>query len=85
MFPILVTTCSSLTAPDDGDIDCNLGGDGEANPGDTCTFTCDDGFGVIGSGSRTCMADRSWSDTQPRCSQGVSGIAYTYENTTTLQ
>ena len=37
----LVSTCPPLTGPDNGDIDCSLGGDGEANPGD---FICDDGL-----------------------------------------
>ena len=54
-------------APNNGDIDCSLGGDGEANPGDTCTYTCDDGFGLDGSGSRTCRNDGSWSGTEPTC------------------
>jgi len=71
MFPLLVPTCPPLTAPDNGDIDCSLGEDGEANPGDTCDFTCDDGFGAVGSSSRTCMNDETWSGTQPRCTQGV--------------
>ena len=66
-----MTTCPQLTAPDNGAIDCSLGGDGEANPGDTCTFTCDDGFGAVGSGSRICTVDGSWSGTQPTCRQGM--------------
>jgi len=58
-------------APNNGDIDCSLGGDGEANPGDTCTFTCDDGFELDGSDSRTCRDDGSWSGTEPRCRRGM--------------
>ncbi|XP_065905188.1 P-selectin-like [Dysidea avara] len=64
-----VVTCPPLTAPDNGDIDCSLGGDGEANPGDTCTFTCDDGYELGGSTSRTCGDDGSWSGTDTTCTR----------------
>ena len=31
------------------------------------TYSCDDGYNVIGSATRTCMADGSWSGTEPVC------------------
>ena len=65
----IVPTCPPLTAPDNGDIDCSLGDDGEANPGDTCTFTCDDGYELGGSTSRTCGDDGSWSGTDTTCTR----------------
>jgi len=68
---VFVVTCPSLDAPNNGDIDCSLGGDGEANPGETCTFTCDDGFGLEGDVARTCGDDGAWSGTQPRCRRGL--------------
>ena len=64
--------CAQLTAPNDGDIDCSLGGDGEANPGDTCDFVCDDGFDLSGSASRTCRNDGSWSGSAATCSKGMT-------------
>ncbi|XP_065903900.1 P-selectin-like [Dysidea avara] len=67
-----IPTCPPLTAPDNGDIDCSLGGDGEANPGDTCTFTCDDGYELGGSTSRTCGDDGSWSGTDTTCTRVVT-------------
>ena len=67
----LVPTCPPLTAPDNGDIDCSLGDDGEANPGDTCTFTCDDGYELGGSTSRTCGDDGNWSGTDTTCTRGM--------------
>ena len=67
----LVPTCPPLTAPDNGMINCSLGGDGEANPGDTCTFTCDDGYELGGSTSRTCGDDGNWSGTDTTCTQGM--------------
>ena len=63
-----VPTCPRLTAPANGDIDCSLGDDGETNPGDTCTLTCDDGFDLGGSASRTCMDDETWSGSTTSCS-----------------
>ena len=67
----IATTCPPLTAPDNGDIDCSLGDDGEANPGDSCDFTCINNFGVVGSASRTCQVDGTWTGTQTSCQTGV--------------
>ena len=70
-FVPTVVTCPPLTAPDNGDIDCSLGDDGEVNPGDTCTFTCDDGYELGGSTSRTCGDDGSWSGNDTTCTTGM--------------
>ena len=70
-YNYIVPTCPPLTAPNNGDIDCSLGGDGEANPGDTCTFTCDDGYEQGGSTSRTCGDDGSWSGSDTVCKKGT--------------
>ncbi|XP_019617776.1 PREDICTED: sperm receptor for egg jelly-like [Branchiostoma belcheri] len=37
--------------------------------GDTVTFSCNDGYELIGSKNRTCQADQSWSGVQPNCSR----------------
>ena len=67
----LVPTCPPLTTPDNGDIDCSLVNDGEANTGDTCTFTCDDNHEFLqGSSTRTCQDDGTWSGTEAMCSRG---------------
>ena len=65
--------CRLLTdAPDNGDIDCSLGGDGQPNPGDTCTYSCNDGFGLQGgSATRICQNDETWSGSIPRCRRGM--------------
>ena len=39
--------------------------------GDTCTVTCDDGFDLSGSETRTCQDDGSWSGTEAVCAQGI--------------
>ncbi|KAI8508634.1 hypothetical protein Bbelb_137330 [Branchiostoma belcheri] len=37
--------------------------------GDTVTFSCNEGYELIGSENRTCQADQSWSDVQPNCNR----------------
>ena len=53
----VVITCPILSAPDNGQISCSPGND---SPGNTCTFTCDDGFEISGTQSRTCQDDGTW-------------------------
>jgi len=67
----MFTACPPLTAPDNGMINCSLGGDGEANVGDTCVFTCDDGFLLTGSTSRSCQIDGDWSGTETECTMST--------------
>ena len=72
---LLFTVCDPLGAPDNGDIDCSLGSDGAANPGDTCTFICDEGFRLHGSVMRICQVRHgegtSWSGNETRCESGM--------------
>ena len=35
--------------------------------GDTASYTCNDGFELIGSMSVTCTSDGTWSDEPPMC------------------
>ena len=48
-------------------ISCMLGGDGVAHPDDTCTVTCNTGYQLMGSGTRTCGNDGSWSGNDDMC------------------
>ena len=75
---IVEVTCPQLIAPDNGDIDCSLGDNGEANPGDTCTFTCDDNYELGFSSSRTCRDDGTWSGDATTCSRGISYYVMSY-------
>ena len=68
---ISITECRPFTAPDNGDIECSLGDDGQPSLGDTCTFTCDNGYKLSGSVIRSCQIDGSWSDTEPVCIRGT--------------
>ena len=79
-FPQKIVTCPPLTAPDNGDIDCSLGDDGEANPGDTCTFTCDNGHELTGSETRTCQNDGMWSGSEPTCDRGKTLTSFDLYN-----
>ena len=54
-------------------IDCILGDDGVANPGETCSFTCNGGLLLNGSTSRTCQDNGSWSGSDAMC----RGMIYT--------
>ena len=35
--------------------------------GDTATYTCDSGYELVGSATRTCQADGSWTGSAPTC------------------
>ena len=71
----LFVVCDPLVNPDNGDIDCSLGDDGEANVKDSCSFTCDDGFKLNGSALRECQSKHgegtSWSGREARCEAGM--------------
>ena len=62
--------CPSLTAPTNGMISCSLGGNNIPNPGESCTFTCDTGYELNGSGTRNCQSSGSWSGSDATCSRG---------------
>jgi len=58
-------SCPPLSAPDNGMIDCT----GNVFE-DTCTFSCDDNYDLVGSETRTCQSDRTWSGTEATCTLG---------------
>ena len=60
--------CIDLQIPSNGEITpCSIGVGYE---GDTCNFTCNTGYELTGSGTRTCQNDRSWSGSVAVCSRG---------------
>ena len=68
----LLLGCSSLNDPSNGMISCSLGGNGvSVNAGGTCTYMCNDGYELTGSGTHTreCQSDGSWSNSAPTCSR----------------
>ena len=56
--------------PNNGMIDCSLGGDGVPSYEDNCSYTCNTGYELTGSATRTCQSNRSWSGTDAMCTRG---------------
>ena len=66
-----LVTCSSLTNPNNGVISCSLGGDNVSLYEDTCSFTCNTGYELTGSDTRTCQSNGSWSGSGDVCRRGT--------------
>ena len=62
MIFLLVGLCPVLSDPANGMV--TMTGN---SVGDTATYTCDDGYELIGSMTVTCMDDGAWSDGPPMC------------------
>jgi len=62
--------CPTLTDPNNGMINCSLGDDGVPSYEDTCSFTCNTGYELTGSDTRTCQSNGNWSDTNTTCRRG---------------
>ena len=66
-----IVSCPSLTDPNNGMINCSLGGDGVPSYEDTCNFTCNTGYKLTGSDTRTCQSDGNWSGSDDVCRRGM--------------
>ena len=62
--------CSTLTDPNNRMISCSLGDDGVPSYEDTCSFTCNTGYELTGSDTRTCQSNGSWSGSDDVCRRG---------------
>ena len=60
-----------LNMPNNGMIDCSLGDDGMYSYEDTCSFTCNTGYELTGSNTRTCQSDGSWNISDALCRRGT--------------
>jgi len=49
---------------------CSSGRVGVGYEGDTCSFTCNTGYELIGSDNRTCQSNGRWSGSESICRQG---------------
>ena len=67
---IIIVSCSLLNMPTDAMINCSPGDDGVLSYEDTCNFTCNTGYELTGSDTRTCQSDGSWSGSNSVCSRG---------------
>ena len=64
-FFFFAAQCPALTAPENGTVDVT----GPQPIGTMATYTCDIGL-VSGDLERFCLADGTWSGTQPVCAAG---------------
>ena len=55
--------CGTLTQPTNGDV--NLTG---TTFGQTATYTCGNGYNLVGGSTRMCQATGAWSGNEPTCS-----------------
>ena len=62
--------CTELTDPANGIISCLQINDSLIYYEDTCNFTCNTGYELTGSDTRTCQSDGSWSSTDVTCIRG---------------
>ena len=54
-----------------GKLVCSLGDDGIHSYEDTCSFTCNTGYELNGSDTRTCQSDGSWSGSDVERRRGM--------------
>ena len=85
---ISTVVCSELISPNYGNISCSLEDDGVPSYEDTCSFTCNTGYKLTGSDTRTCQSNGSWSGSDDiqcqtlsngkitSCSSGRVGVGY---------
>ena len=62
MLHVVAIQCDGLSDPDNGAV--SVTGTGV---GDTATYTCDAGYELIGSSTRTCQSNGDWSESSPTC------------------
>ena len=58
-------------------INCSLGDDGVHSYEDTCSFTCNTGYELTGSDTRTCQSDGSWNGSDDVCRRGNVNVTVT--------
>ena len=56
---------------ENGNASCTSGKVGVGYIGDTCNFTCNTGYELIGNDTRTCQSDGSWSGSDNLCVRGT--------------
>ena len=60
-----------LLIPNNGMINCSLGDDGVPSYEDMCGFTCNTGYELISSDTRTCQRNGNWSGSKVVCRRGT--------------
>ena len=67
MYFNFISSCPPLTNSYNAMINCSLGDDGVYSYEDTCNLTCNTGYELTGSDTRTCQSDGSWSGSDDVC------------------
>ena len=62
---ISLVQCTSLSSPTNGNISCDS--TDVSRYEDQCSFSCDPGYELIGSSSRQCLSNGSWSGSDVTC------------------
>ena len=57
--------CGTLSDPTNGDVNLNDG----TRYGDTAVYSCDAGYILSGTATRTCLSTGSWSGVAPTCNR----------------
>ena len=57
-------------------LSCSSGRVGVGYEGDTCSFTCNTGYELTGSDTRTCQSNGSWSGSKAVCRRGMYFVIY---------
>ena len=78
VYFFFTVNCSNLTDPNNGTANCSLGDDGVPSYEDTCSFTCNTGYELTGSDTRTCQSNGSWSGSETMCTRGGC-MCYSYD------
>ena len=77
-FPVGIR-CDNLLTPSNGGITlCSSGRVGVGYEGDTCGFTCNTGYELTGSDTRTCQSNGSWSGRDDVCKRGTYSVLYNF-------
>jgi len=63
--------CDILSTPSNGGMSCSAGRVGVGYEGDTCNFTCNTGYELTGSDTRTCQSNGSWSGSAMTCLESM--------------
>ena len=62
--------CPLPANPNNGTSNCSLGDNVVLSYEDTCSFTCNTGYELTGSDTRTCQSNGIWSDSEAVCRRG---------------
>ena len=67
---LVLVSCPPLRNISNGVIDCSLEDDGVFSYEDTCSYTCNTGYKLTSTDTRTCQSNRTWSGTDAICRKG---------------